>query len=88
MSVENPLAQIDSLVLPGGPVVVASDQSGNLWQIPASADGDWTSYGGQTLAPRLALAASDGGLVIAVLGAGALLQVWVQGRWRRWSRAA
>jgi hypothetical protein len=83
--VHNPLAQLDSVVLDSGPVLVASDQVGNVWQIPAfGIGGDWTSHGGQALAPPLALAASGTGLVIAALGGAALLNVWSEGRWRRW----
>jgi len=84
-SVDNPLAQLESVVAAGGPVLVASDQVGNVWRIPASGvAGEWTPSGGQALAPPLAPAASESELAIAVLGATALLQVWVKGRWSRW----
>ena len=85
MPVENPLAQMDSVVLANGPVLVASDQLGTVWQIPALGTvSDWTCHGGQALAPPLALAASQSGTAIAVLGPSGRLQVWVRGRWGRW----
>jgi len=81
----NPLAQMESVVLADGPVLVAADQVGSVWRIPAfRAGADWTFCGGQALAPPLALAASESGLAIAALDAAALPQVWLRGRWERW----
>ncbi len=85
MPIDNPLAQMESVVLADGAVLVASDQVGKVWQIPVSGAGNrWTSYGGQALAPPLALAASKSGLAIAALDAAALLRVWAEGRWSQW----
>ena len=85
MSGGHPLAQMESVVLADGPVLLAADQAGSVWRIPVFRAGvGWTCCGGQALAPPLALAASESGLAIAALDAAALLQVWVRGRWERW----
>ena len=72
-------------MLADGAALVASDELGNVWQIPAFGSGSvWRCFGGQALAPPLAVARSESGMVIVALGPSARLQVWARGQWGRW----